>query len=108
VEENSSSAGMCDSGRWARADHEATEFTEAQIALILRQAEQGTAVGEVWRKAEILRAECLNGHWLMSLDDARRKCEAWREDCNEERPHSSIGNKVPIEGVNRSAALGPP
>jgi putative transposase len=24
------------------------------------------------------RAECLNAHWFMSLDDARRKCEAWR------------------------------
>jgi transposase InsO family protein len=30
----------------------------------------------------------------MSLDDARRKCEAWRRDYNEERPHSAIGNKA--------------
>ena len=30
------------------------------------------------------RAECLNAHWFMSLDDARRKCEAWRRDYNEE------------------------
>ena len=29
------------------------------------------------------RAECLNAHWFMSLDDARRKCEAWRRDYNE-------------------------
>ena len=55
-----------------------------------------------------LRAECLNAHRLMSLEDARRKCEAWRRDYNEERPHSAIDNKVPIELVNRSAALGPP
>ena len=54
-----------------------------------------------------LRAECLNTHWFMSLDDARRKCEAWRRDYNEERPHSAIGNKTPIELINRSAALGP-
>ena len=27
---------------------------------------------------------------------------------NEERPHSAIGNKTPIELVNRSVALGPP
>ncbi len=54
------------------------------------------------------RAECLNAHWFMSLDDGRRKCEAWRRDYNEDRPHSSIGNKAPIELVNRSAALGPP
>src|SRR6516225_8818206 len=42
------------------------------------------------------RAECLNAHWFMTLDDARRKCEAWRRDYNEERPHNAIGNKVPI------------
>jgi len=54
------------------------------------------------------RAECLNAHWFMSLDDARRKCEAWRRDYNEERPHSSIGNKAPIELIDRSVAHGPP
>jgi putative transposase len=54
------------------------------------------------------RAECLNAHWFMSLDDARRKCEDWRRDYNEERPHSAIGNKCPIELTDRSAALGPP
>jgi Integrase core domain len=35
------------------------------------------------------RAECLNVHWFISLDDARRKGEkgeAWRGDYNEERP----------------------
>lgn len=53
------------------------------------------------------RAECLNTHWF-SLDDARRKCEVWRRDYNEERPHSAIGNKVPIALVERSAAHGPP
>jgi putative transposase len=53
------------------------------------------------------RAECLNAHWFMSLDDAQRKCEDWRRDYNEERPHSAIGNKVPIELVNRSGAHGP-
>ena len=54
------------------------------------------------------RAECLNANWFMSLDDARRKCEAWRRDYNEVRPHSAIGNKCPIELINRSAARGPP
>ena len=43
------------------------------------------------------RAECLNANWFLSLDEARRKCEAWRRDYNEERPHSAIGNKVPAE-----------
>jgi putative transposase len=54
------------------------------------------------------RAECLNAHWFMSLDDAVRKCEAWRRDYNEVRPHSAIGNKPPISLMLASAAHGPP
>ena len=30
-----------------------------------------------------LRAECLNTHWFMSLDDARAKLEDWRRDLYE-------------------------
>ena len=32
----------------------------------------------------------------MSLDDARAKCEAWRRDNDDFRPHSAIGNIPPI------------
>jgi putative transposase len=46
------------------------------------------------------RAECLNAHWFMSLDDARAKMEDWRKDYNEVRPHSAIGNKPPISLMN--------
>ena len=53
------------------------------------------------------RAECLNAHWFMSLDDAQRKCETWRRDYNEQRPHSAIGNMTPVEAMKRSAAHGP-
>ena len=41
------------------------------------------------------RNECLNSHWFVSLEDARRKIEAWRHDYNNVRPHSSLGNSVP-------------
>ena len=37
-----------------------SKFTEAQIAFILRQAEEGTAVGEVCRKAGINEASFYN------------------------------------------------
>jgi putative transposase len=43
------------------------------------------------------RAECLNANWFICLDEARAKCEAWRRDYNEVRPHSAIGNKTPME-----------
>lgn len=46
-----------------------------------------------------VRSECLNTSWFLSLEEAQSKCEAWREDYNEVRPHSAIGNKAPIELV---------
>lgn len=44
-----------------------------------------------------LRDECLNVHWFLSLDDARDKIECWRQDYNEFRPHSSLGDRTPCE-----------
>jgi putative transposase len=38
-----------------------------------------------------LRDEYLNTHWFLSLDDARSKIEAWRQDYYECRPHTSLG-----------------
>ena len=48
------------------------------------------------------RAECLNASWFLSLADARSKCEAWRSQYNEVRPHSSIGQKTPVEWAKSS------
>jgi putative transposase len=42
-----------------------------------------------------LRQECLNEQVFVSLDDARRKIETWREQYNRERPHSSLGYLTP-------------
>jgi putative transposase len=53
------------------------------------------------------RSECLNAHWFMSLDDARSKMEDWRRYYNEERPHSGIGQKVPILLHNSGDASSP-
>ncbi len=43
------------------------------------------------------RDECLNQHWFLSLADARRIVEAWREDYNRARPHSALGYRPPEE-----------
>ena len=43
------------------------------------------------------RAACLNTAWILSLVEAQAKCEAWRRDYNEVRPHSSIGHQTPAE-----------
>ena len=44
-----------------------------------------------------LRDECLNQHWFRSVAEARIVIKAWRVEYNQERPHSSLGNKTPLE-----------
>jgi len=44
-----------------------------------------------------LRDECLNVNEFTSIEDARQRIEAWREDYNHHRPHSSFGHLTPIE-----------
>lgn len=44
-----------------------------------------------------VRAECIDQHWFLSIGDARLKCEAHHHEYNNERPHSSIGHKTPVE-----------
>ena len=44
-----------------------------------------------------LRDECLNETLFSSLADAKEALEAWQEDYNRYRPHSSLGNLTPME-----------
>jgi putative transposase len=44
-----------------------------------------------------LRDECLNANWFPSLSAARRKIETWRQDYNQQRPHSSLNYLPPAE-----------
>jgi putative transposase len=44
-----------------------------------------------------LRDECLNEHVFESLAEVRRIIEAWRQDYNHLRPHSSLGGLTPVE-----------
>ncbi len=44
-----------------------------------------------------LRDECLNEHVFLTLAEARATIEAWRDDYNCRRPHSSLGALTPIE-----------
>ena len=43
------------------------------------------------------RDECLNDHVFVNLHNARKIIEAWRQDYNTERPHSSLSNMTPEE-----------
>ena len=44
-----------------------------------------------------LRDECLNEEIFDSLADARQTLALWRCDCNNVRPHSSLGNQTPAQ-----------
>ena len=46
------------------------------------------------------RDECLNVHWFLSLEDAGEKIEAWRQEYNTFRPHSSLDGMTPEQVVD--------
>lgn len=44
-----------------------------------------------------LRDECLNVETFFDLSDVREKLERWRQDYNQVRPHSALGDRSPEE-----------
>ena len=53
-------------------------------------------------------AECLNGHWFLTLADAREKVEDWRKYCNDDRPIGASGNVPPVVMMIAGGATNPP
>jgi putative transposase len=47
------------------------------------------------------RDECLNEHWFLSMRHAREVIARWRQEYNEERPHSSLDDQTPNEFAER-------
>ncbi len=47
-------------------------------------------------------AECLNASWIRSLADARERLELWRQEYNEDRPHSALGGLTPRAFANQA------
>lgn len=43
------------------------------------------------------RNECLGQHWFLSIEEARKVIEEWRQDYNELRPHRSLKMQTPNE-----------
>ena len=71
-------------------------------------AAQGTQTlyiepGSPWQNARgesfngRLRDECLNIEWFYGLREAQVMVENWRRFYNEERPHSSLNYRTPVE-----------
>jgi putative transposase len=53
------------------------------------------------------RDECLNVNWFISLEDAENKFEAWRNEYNLYRPHSSLNNFTPMEYIENCQSISP-
>ena len=45
----------------------------------------------------LLRHECLNVEWFVSMDDARQKLAKFREHYNEQRPVSALADRTPAD-----------
>ena len=65
-----------------------------------------TTTGKVERFHGTLRRECLNGRVFDDITQAQVVVDAWITEYNEDRPHQSLGRRVPGE-VFRTAAPTP-
>ena len=87
----------CDNGPEFTSRHFLAWCEERRIGLVHIQPGRPMQNGHVESFNGRLRDECLNANWFTTLADARTKIEAWRQDYNEERPHSSLGYRTPRE-----------
>jgi len=81
-----------------------TEFTSNAILQWCHQNNRSwkyIAPGKPYQNGSVesfngkLRDECLNENWFLSLKDAKMVVENWRQEYNNERPHSALGGKTP-------------
>ena len=70
---------------------------QRRVELVHIQPGQPTQNAKVESFHGRMRDEFLNTSWFWNLWDARKKIAAWREEYNNERPHSSLGYRTPSE-----------
>ena len=97
AERGAPQAIRCDNGPEFTSRHFLAWCVERGIELIHIQPGKPTQNAYVESFNGRLREECLNVSWFQNLFDARRKIAAWRQEYNEERPHSSLGYRTPRE-----------
>ncbi len=108
AERGAPEALRCDNGPEFTSRHFLAWGMERKIELV--HIEPGRPVQNAFVESfhGKLRDECLNASWFGSLLEARAKIAAWREEYNEERPHSSLGYLAPGVFARRIAALRSP
>jgi len=98
----------CDNGPEITSRHILAWALERKIELVHIEPGRPMQNGYVESFHGKLRDECLNASWFGNLFEARVKIGAWKEEYNEERPHSSLGNVPPRVFARRIAALRSP
>jgi putative transposase len=98
----------CDNGPELTSRHFLAWGVESQIELRHIQPGKPTQNAHVESFHGRLREECLQVNWFTNLFDARRKVTAWKNEFNQQRPHSSLSYRTPNEfaGVCRSKSYG--
>jgi putative transposase len=94
----------CDNGPEFTSRHFLAWCEERRIGLVHIQPGRPMQNGHVESFNGRLRDECLNANWFATLADARSKIEAWREEYNEQRPHSSLNYQTPREFAATAAS----
>jgi putative transposase len=95
----------CDNGPEFTSRHFLGWCEEQGIAVIHIQPGRPMQNGHIESFNGRLRDECLNANWFVSLADAKRKIESWREEYNAERPHSSLAYRTPSEFAKTCSEL---
>jgi putative transposase len=105
AERGQPAAIRCDNGPELTSRYFLAWCVERQIELVHIQPGKPTQNAHVESFHGRLREECLNLSWFQNLFDARRKIATWRKECNEERPHSSLGYRTPREFAAQAAGF---
>ena len=72
------------------------------------------APGSPWENGYVesfnskLRDELLNRELFLHIDELRYVADRWRMDYNHYRPHSSLGDLIPVEFAESCIASGQP
>ncbi len=94
-ERGSPKALRCDNGPEFTSRYFISWCAERKIELIHIQPGRPMQNGHVESFNGRLRDECLNANWFVNLAHARVQIEAWRNEYNRERRHSSLDYRTP-------------
>ena len=87
----------CDNGPEITSRHFLAWSVERKIDIVHIQPGKPTQNAHVESFNGRLREECLNVSWFWNLFDARRKIACWRDEYNQQRPHSALNYFTPEE-----------